>query len=76
MRKTVKQRRREMLLAWVCGQYRPGYLTAERLTAAMTCEALPHELTPERFHKAITEFRHLRTDARVAACRAFLENRP
>jgi hypothetical protein len=73
MRKTAKQKRREALLVWVYDQHDPGYLNAKRFAEAMTCEALSSEEAPYHHRKAITEFRHLRTDARVAACQAFLE---
>jgi len=73
MRKTAKQKRREALFTWVRDQY--TNLDAPQMTGAMSCEALPNDQTPFHFWKAIVEFRRLRTDARVAACRVYLRNR-
>jgi hypothetical protein len=59
---------------WVRDQY--GEITARQFANALSCEALPDDQVPWRFRKAVTEFRHLCTDARVVACRAYLEKRP
>lgn len=66
----AKQRRRRELLAWVCAQY--AKLNERQLARAMTCEALPAAEIPYHHRKALTEFRRLSADARVAACRNFL----
>ncbi len=68
----ARQRRRKELITWVRDQY--GKISAWQLTDALSCEVLPDDQVPWHLRKAVTEFRHLRTDTRVAACRAYLEN--
>lgn len=76
---TAKQRRRKELLAWVYDQYDPLYLMAsERFAEALSCESIPYDETGDNgipFHhrRALTEFRHLRQDRRVAVCLAWLK---
>jgi hypothetical protein len=67
----ARQRRRKELITWVRDQY--GEIDAGQLADALSCEALPNDQVPPRFQKTVTEFRHLRTDARVAACHTYLE---
>jgi hypothetical protein len=59
---------------WVREQH--GKISARQLANTLSCEALLDDQVPWRFRKAVTEFRHLHTDKRVAACRAYLEKRP
>ena len=66
---TAKQRRRSELLAWVRDQY--DNLSPRQFAKALSVEALSDEQLPFRHRRALTEFRHLRTDARVAACKRF-----
>lgn len=70
-RMTAKQKRRAELLKWRASQYES--VTPKQLAESLSCESLLTDYgVPWRLTKAVTEFRHLRTDARVAACRAFL----
>lgn len=72
-RPNAKQTRRAKLLAWRFEQY--GDISAEELAESLSCENLPWEgnSLPYWVERAVIEFRHLRTDARIAACRAFLK---
>jgi len=47
--------------------------TPHEVADSLTVEGLPYEEIPPRFRAAVTKFRHLRRDARVAACRRVLE---
>lgn len=68
---SAKQRRRHRLLAWrLESLVEPS---AELLAASLSVEAFPRdESVPHWLDVALTEFRKLRADARIAACRAFM----
>jgi len=55
---------RRTTLSWV--------FSAPELEESLTCEGLSDEATPPRLRPAVTEFRHLRRDARVRACIEFM----
>lgn len=63
-----------MLLQWRYEQYDPQDMTAETLADSLSWENLRLEDgLPFRIYQALKEFRKLRLDARVAACKAFLQ---
>lgn len=64
----------DKLLRWRASMFREQ-LTPDMLARSLTCESMPHEATPVPMRDAVTAFRHLRSDARVAVCRRFLESR-
>lgn len=71
MRLKAKKVRQLQLLKWRADQYE--HITPTQLAESLSCESIPWDPgIPLWLAKALTEFRHLRTDARVAACRAFL----
>jgi hypothetical protein len=65
----------DAVLAWR-SRGRGALLTPEALAESMTCENLPYEHIPDAMCAAVTAFRHLRSDARIAACRSFLAPLP
>jgi hypothetical protein len=66
---TAKQRRRHALLTWVRDQY--ATITPRQFAAQLSVESLPDDQLPFHHRRALTEFWHLRTDARIAACKRF-----
>lgn len=52
-----------------------GLVDAEVLARTLTVENMPRDLVPAILRPALTEFRCLRSDARVAKCARFLEAR-
>jgi hypothetical protein len=49
-----------------------GVPTAERVTDSLSCEGIWREALPARYRAALTAFRHLRQDARLALVRRAL----
>lgn len=72
MKLNARQKRRRGLLLWRRSQY--SSITPTELADSLSCESLRYEEVPYFVYKALVEFRHLRTDARVAACKAFLKS--
>jgi hypothetical protein len=69
---------REMLFAWRCSMLPSGVVvTPEILTESLSGESLARKDVPAMYDRAVTSFRHLRQDVRLAAAkRWFAENRP
>jgi hypothetical protein len=72
---TDKQRRRVRLFKWrlKSAKWRIWDLNARGLAKSLDGENLAYEDIPDAHYRAVVEFRHLRQDARIRACEAFLE---
>jgi hypothetical protein len=66
------RRRFDRLLAWRT-QFDEAWILPEDLAYLMTVEELCYADVPPRLRPALTVFRRLRTDARRAACAAFVQ---
>ena len=67
-----RRRRRKAMLRWANSRIPLRWPQFTALADSLTCEAAPDDAIPRRHRKAVTEFRHLNSAARLAVCWRYL----